>query len=190
MSEIRLKGTAEYGTVEKKIHAIVRSMGEDVTYMFKNWAQANDEIDHIEGPTIIYVLPPSGDLDFNYSQVKDYPESQIAFVASTEFDFEGEENDNIIEQMKRLCIRFIKALNESALFEPIEGRITYRVLYDYLDENVTGIVITPPLREEDGVVICSDDEYRHEEVITPATAILNTNLNIVFPEKEEETNNE
>lgn len=159
-----LKGTAKYGTVEKKIRTIVESMGADVTYMFKNWAQANDEIDHIDGPTIIYVLPPSGDLDFGYSQVKDYPQSQIAFVASTEFDFEGEENDNIIEQMKRLCICFIKKLNESGLFEMIEGRITYRVLYDYFDQNVTGIVITPPLVEEEGVFICAD-EYRTEDEV-------------------------
>lgn len=162
MAEIKLKGTARYGTVEQKIRSIVESMGDGIVYMFKNWSQANDEIDHIDGPTIIYVLPPSGELDFDYSQVKDYPYSQIAFVASTEFDFEGEENDNIIEQMKRLCIRFVKSLNESGLFEPIEGRLTYRVLYDYFDQNVTGIVITPPLIEEDGVIIC-EDEHRTED---------------------------
>lgn len=157
-----LKGIAKYGTVEQKVRTIVESMGEDVSYMFKNWSQANEEIDHIDGPTIIYVLPPSGDLDFGYSQVKDYPQSQIAFVASTEFDFEGEENDNIIEQMKRLCIRFVKSLNQSGLFEPIEGRLTYRVLYDYFDQNVTGVVITPPLVEEEGVFIC-EEEYRTED---------------------------
>lgn len=159
--EITIKGTARYGTVEQKIRSIVESM-DGVTYMFKNWAQANDEIDHIDGPTIIYVLPPSGELDFDYSQVCDYPQSQIAFVASTEFDFEGEENDNIIEQMKRLCIRFIKSLNASGLFEQIDGRLSYRVLYDYFDQNVTGIVITPPLIEEEGVIIC-EDEHRAED---------------------------
>jgi hypothetical protein len=111
---------------------------------------------------LLYVLPPSGDLDFDYSQVRDYPQSQIAFVASTEFDFEGEENDNIIEQMKRLCIRFVKNLNESGLFEQIEGRLSYRVLYGYFDQNVTGIVITPPLIEEEGVIICTD-EHRSED---------------------------
>lgn len=162
MGDIELKGTARYGTVEQKIRSIVESMGDGVNYMFKNWSQANDEIDHIDGPTIIYVLPPSGELDFDYSQVKDYPQSQIAFVASTEFDFEGEENDNIIERMKRLCIRFIKSLNASGLFELIEGRLSYRVLYDYFDQNVTGIVITPPLIEEEGVIIC-EDEHRTED---------------------------
>ena len=135
MGNTELNGTARYGTVEQKIRSIVESL-EGVAYMFKNWSQANDEIDHIDGPTIIYVLPPSGDLDFDYSQVRDYPQSQIAFVASTEFDFEGEEQ--------------------------IEGRLSHRVLYDYFDQNVTGIVITPPLIEEEGVIICTD-EHRSED---------------------------
>lgn len=153
--------TPHYGTVERKIRTIVESM-DGVEYLFMNWAQANEKIDHINGPTVIYILPPSGTLDFDYARVKDYPESQIAFVASTEFDFEGEENDNIIEQMKRLCMRFIKSLNESGLFEPIEGRLSYRVLYDCFDKNVTGIVITPQLIEEEGVSIC-EGEIRSED---------------------------
>ncbi len=163
MAEIGPNGTERYGTVERKIRSIVERMGTDVSYLFMNWAQANEEIDHIDGPTIIYVLPPSGELNFGYSQVKDYPQSQIAFVASTEFDFDGEDNDNIIEQMKRLCIRFIETLNNSGLFEIIDGRLSYQVLYDYFDQNVTGIVITPPLIEEEGVFICNK-EYRTEDV--------------------------
>ena len=154
--------TPRYGTVEKKIHKIVDTLG--VNYMFKNGAQANNDIDHVDGPTVIYILPPSGELDFHYTSVKDYPQSQIAFVASTEFDFEGEENDNIIEQMKRLCIRFVVELNKSGLFEPIEGRLRYRVLYDHFDQNVTGIVITPPLIEEEGVIVC-EEEYRTDDNI-------------------------
>lgn len=166
MEENEQTQTARYGTVEKKIRAIVEGMGDSVNYMFMNWAQANSEIDHVDGPTIIYVLPPSGELNFSYSQVKDYPESQIAFVASTEFDFDGQENDNIIEQMKRLCIRFVNSLNESGLFEQIVGKLQYRVLYDYLDQNVTGIVITPPLIEEEGVFICDDERRTEDETET------------------------
>lgn len=158
---ITLKGTARYGTVELKIRKIAESL-EGVNYMFNNWAQANVAIDNVDGPTIIYVLPPSGELDFHYTRVRDYPQCQIAFVASTEFDFDSVENDNIIEQMKRLCIKFINKLNESGMFEMIEGRLTYRVLYDFLDQNVTGIVITPQLKEEEGVIIC-EEEYRDED---------------------------
>ena len=90
------------------------------------------------------------------------PEAQIAFLCSTEFDFESEENDALIEQMKRLCYKFIKAVNESGYFSQLEGKLPYQVLYDHLDENVTGVVITPVLEEEVGVSIC-DEGYKNPE---------------------------
>ena len=163
--ETTLKNIAEHGTVEKKIHKIVDSMGADVAYQFMNWAQANVELDRVDKPSVIYILPPAGELEFGWAQVKDRPDAQIAFVAPTDFDFDGEENDDIIEQMKRLCIRFVKTLNESGLFEQIEGKQPYRVLYDYLDRNVTGIVIEPKLKEEEGILICGDSELRTEDVL-------------------------
>lgn len=142
------------GTVEGKIHSIVNTLGSGVEYRFMNWAQANVELDHVEMPTIIYVLPPSGTLTFKWNEVKDSPNTQIAFVCVTDFDFEGDENDGIIEAMKRLAIRFVKALNESGLFEQIEGDVLYQVLYDHLDQNVTGIVLTLTLEEVEGINIC------------------------------------
>lgn len=145
----------QLGTVEQKIRFIVESMNEDVEYIFSNWAQANVSLDKVKRPSIVYVLPPSGTLTFGRSQVKDAPNSQIAFVCNTKFDFDGTENDGIIEAMKRLCIRFVKAFNASGLFDTIEGSLNYRVLYDHLDVNVTGIVIEPTLKEEAGVSFCS-----------------------------------
>lgn len=165
MSNYSLKNIESHGTVEKKIHGIVDGMGADVEYFFMNWAQANVAIDDVEKPTIVYVLPPSGEFNVGWAQVKDKPDAQIAFIAPTDFDFEGEGNDDIIEQMKRLCVRFIKAFNESGLFEAIEGKLPYRVLYDYLDRNVTGIVITPHIKEEEGIIICGSDEARTEDVL-------------------------
>lgn len=152
------------GTVEGKVRDIVEKMGEDVEYRFYNWAKLNVEMDTITKPTIVYVLPPSGDfyVDLYAQEIRDYPEAQIAFLCSTEFDFESEENDALIEQMKRLCYNFIKAVNESGYFSQLEGKLPYQVLYDHLDENVTGVVITPVLEEEVGVSIC-DEGYKNPE---------------------------
>ncbi len=152
------------GTVEGKVRDIVEKMGEDVEYRFYNWAKLNVEMDTITKPTIVYILPPSGDfyIDLYAREIRDYPEAQIAFLCSTEFDFESEENDALIEQMKRLCYKFIKALNESGYFSPLDGKLPYQILYDHLDENVTGIVITPVLEEEEGQSIC-EDEYDNPE---------------------------
>lgn len=145
------------GTVEAKVRMVVESMEADVDYMFCNWAQANVELDQIHKPTVIYVLPPAGDFDFSWREVKDYPDAQIAFVCSTEFDFESEQNDALVERMKRLAVQFVNALNESGIFTRIEGKLHYEVLYDHLDENVTGVVIEPPLEEEEGIIICDEN---------------------------------
>lgn len=148
------------GTVEGKIRSIVETLGDGIEYRFMNWAQANVELDHIECPTVIYVLPPSGTLTFKWNEVKDAPNTQIAFVCVTDFDFEGSKNDGIIEAMKRLAVRFVKALNESGLFEQIEGDVLYQVLYDHLDQNVTGVVLTLTLEEVKGVSLCNEIERK------------------------------
>lgn len=158
-----LRNIKHYGTVEDKVHSIVDGMDDDVEYLFMNWAQANVAFDKIEKPTIVYVLPPSGSLNFTYARVRDKPETQIAFLAPTDLDFDGHDNDNVIERMKRLCIKFVKAFNDSGLFEIIDGNLPYRVVYDYLDQNVTGVSIEPPLIEEDGVIICDGEERAEDE---------------------------
>ena len=160
---MHLHNVAPHGTVEKKINGIVDSMDEDVAYLFMNWSQANEAIDKICKPTIIYVLPPAGEFDISWAQVKDSPDAQIAFVAPTDFDFDGHKNDDIIERMKRLCVLFIKTFNESGLFKQIEGKLEYQVLYDFFDQNVTGIVINPKLKEEEGIMVCEDISRTEDE---------------------------
>lgn len=151
------------GTVEAKVRKIVESLGEDIAYQFCNWAQANVTLDKVEKPTIIYVLPPSGTLRFTWREVLDRPNVQIAFVAPTDFDFDGSENDGIIEAMKRLCIRFVRALNDSGYFDELADEQPYQVLYDHLDQNVTGVVITPTLVETAGVNLCNKPERLNNE---------------------------
>lgn len=162
MSEISIPYDAgrKLGTVEGKIRDVVSRMNEPVAYQFCNWAQANVELDKITCPTIVYVLPPAGTLDFAWNEVRDSPSTQIAFVCPCDFDFDGTENDGAIEAMKRLCIRFMRVLEESGYFVEIEGPVAYQVLYDHLDQNVTGIVITPKLTEISGVNICKEERRR------------------------------
>lgn len=151
------------GTVEAKIRKIVESLGEDVCYQFCNWAQANVELDKVDKPTIVYILPASGVLHFTWREVLDRPTAQIAFVAPTDFDFDGSENDGIIEAMKRLCIRFVRALNRSGYFDELDGDLNYQALYDHLDQNVTGVVISPTLSEVAGVNLCDEPQRLGDE---------------------------
>lgn len=125
-------------------------------YIFANWAQMNVELDRIEQPTICYILPPSGMIvpERNAMQFTDRPLTQIAFLSPTDFDFDGEKNDEIVEMMKILAIMFVKEINKSELFEFIDEEIEYQVPYDTMDDNVTGVVITLPIVEKPFSACC------------------------------------
>lgn len=140
-------------TVESKIKSIVEQM-EGVSYIFENWATANARLDCITLPAVLNVLPVSGTFNLGKTQLKDYPYCMIAFVDKSDLDFDGTENDGVIERCKNLAKEFILRLNASDLFEPVDDDITYSVIYDKLDVNVTGIVIETQLRETKGLVIC------------------------------------
>ena len=140
-------------SVERKIASIAAKM-EGVTYLFDNWATANVRLDKLEFPAIINLLPVSGSFRIGRTQLKDCPDCMIAFADKTEFDFDGVENDGVIERMKALAVKFIRELNKSGLFEFISDEVNYSVFYDKLNVNVTGSVIELRLREVQGVPMC------------------------------------
>lgn len=146
-------------TIQEKV-AAVAALFTGIEYRFMNWAQLNVEVDHVERPTICYILPPSGELTPTRSGAlwKDAPETQFAFLTPTDFDFDGALNDEKIEIMKNLAKQFIKALNESGEFELIDGEaLPYQVAYDVLDDNLTGIILTVRLTERIGSPLCEVD---------------------------------
>ena len=130
-------------TVEQKIKKIVDSM-EGVSYLFDNWQTANIRLDKIKLPAVLNLLPVSGTFNLGRQQLRDCPNCMMAFMDKTKFDFDGTENDAVIEGCKNKAKEFILLLN-----------IPYSVFYDKLDVNVTGIVIQLKLEEIMGTVICN-----------------------------------
>ena len=140
-------------SVERKIASVAAKL-EGVTYLYDNWATANVRLDRLEFPAIINLLPVSGQFDISRTQLRDCPECMIAFADKTRFDFDGVENDEVIERCKALAVRFILELNKSGLFEWTSTDIRYSVFYDKLDVNITGIVVELNLKEVKGVPMC------------------------------------
>ena len=140
-------------TVQEKIKSIATRI-EGTAYLFMNWAQTNVALDTIDKPTIVYVLPPSGTLNVKYASVTDSPLTQIAFLVKTDCDFDSTEIDEVFERMKGIFNEFLREYNKGEYFEPIEGTIPYQVVYDGLDVNVTGIIVTLTLVELEGSMIC------------------------------------
>lgn len=144
-------------TVEAKIKSIVEEM-KGITYIFDNWATANVRLDSSAMPAVLNVLPVSGRFNLGKTQLKDFPNCMLAFLDKSDFDFDGTENDEIIERCKLFAKEFILRLNASEMFEQVEGDIPYSVVYDKLDVNVTGIVIEMQLKESRGLVLCPNKD--------------------------------
>lgn len=140
-------------SVESKIAKVVEVMG-NLTYIFDNWHTANFKLDKMKLPAVINVLPVSGVLNVTDRKLRDFPNCMLAFVDKTDFDFDGKENDKILERCKNFAMEFVLTANESGLFEPIVGDVRYSVLYDKFDVNVTGVVIELQLMEKQGINLC------------------------------------
>lgn len=141
-------------SVERKINKVIQVMDSGLTYIFDNWATANIRIDKLPLPAVINVLPVSGSFNVTARKMKDYPNCMLAFIDKTDLDFDGKENDAVLERCKNLAMEFILTANESELFDPIEGDVPYSVIYDKMDVNVTGIVIELQLKEKQGINLC------------------------------------
>ena len=140
-------------SVERKIASVAAKL-EGVTYLYDNWATANVRLDRLEFPAIINLLPVSGQFDISRTTLRDCPDCMIAFADKTRFDFDGVENDEVIERCKALAVRFIRELNRSGLFEWTSTDIHYSVFYDKLDVNITSKVVELRLQEVQGVTMC------------------------------------
>lgn len=140
-------------SVERKIASVAEKI-EGINYIYDNWATANIRLDKEALPVIINILPVSGKFSISRTQLRDCPSCMIAFADKTNFDFDGIENDSIIERCKGYAIEFIKALNKSGLFEWLSDDVPYSIFYDKLDVNITGIMIELKLKEAQGEPMC------------------------------------
>lgn len=160
-------------TVQQRIKSIATRF-KKCNYFYMNWAQLNAKIGDLgltedeaelqeqerdkffeaasKKPVICYLLPPTGyfRVKNNGDALTDNPLTEIAFITRSEIDADGEVDDSRIEAMKYLAQLFIREMNKSGLFEPIDReQITYTIITEpRLDDAFVGISITIPLESK------------------------------------------
>lgn len=137
-------------TVEQKVKSVAETM-EGLTYVFENWTKADIRIERFPLPAMVNLLPVSGSFKLKNNQFKDQPNCMFAFFDKSERDSNGSEYDTVVDRCKALAMEFIVKLNNSGLFEPIEGEISYSVSLDKLSTSVSGIIVSVQLKELKGV---------------------------------------
>jgi len=144
--------------VDEKIKSIVSQM-QGLNFEFNDWTRANVTLDFKNLPVCLYLLPVSGILFNKNGNMRDCPNALIAFLDLAEFDYDGATNEPTVERMKGYARDFIHRVNNSRLFSPLPENVNYSVVYDKLDANVTGVVLSVRLEELHGDCINSNELY-------------------------------
>lgn len=135
-------------TIQQHIKSIAQQMG--IAYIYHNWTSVNQAVSTSQLPVMINVLPVSGSFSVGY-ELTESANCMIAFLDKAEYDFDAEQNDQVVERMKTLAKDFLLRLNKVEGIENLSlADVSYSVAYDKLDENLTGIILELRISESEG----------------------------------------
>lgn len=158
------------GIINKLITLVEEKL--NIPCLYNDWNRLNKDTDKLSKsisdkdpkfPAVYIVIPAQGSVDSRFGRYRQSGILTINFLIETleRADFDGIENESRIEQMKYLAIRFLYHFEKSRLFEPLGDIIEFRNLYMITDNSLTGVSITIPVKELEG--ICFDDVEEEED---------------------------
>lgn len=113
-------------------------------------------------PIAFAYLLKGGEVDVQRNQLREGVNLAVFFCKKTEFDFNSEENERLIDDCKRLAFGWLSLVRKSGYFDVV-GSITTERVYDTTTDILTGIAVNVTLRELDGYGMC-DLPYRELEI--------------------------
>lgn len=131
--------------------AVAQAMG--CRYIYDEWGRVNLHADRlpIGASVVVETLPTNGEIDTTFAPVVKTSRTAIfAFLKHCNLDFDGVEVGEIIEDMLALAKQFVLLLDQSGDFEPLDGRIEWNSVVDFLDANMAGVRLTLELKELKG----------------------------------------
>ena len=139
--------------MSKTIERIAAEMG--CAFIYDDWGRINLKADKYgnrkEQRLIIETLPTNGQIDTRFAPVVRTSRTCIvAFLKPCRLDFEGAEVGLIVDEMLDLAKQFVKRLDATRVYEPIETLLDYNVVLDFLDANMAGVRVTLTLKELEG----------------------------------------
>ena len=113
-------------------------------------------------PIAFAYLLKGGEVDVQRNQLREGVNLAVFFCKKTEFDFNSEENERLIDDCKRLAFGWLSLMRKSGYFETV-GSITTERVYDTTTDILTGIAVNVTLRELQGYSEC-DLPYREMNI--------------------------
>ena len=113
-------------------------------------------------PIAFAYLLKGGEVDVQRNMLREGVNLAVFFCKKTEFDFNSEENERLIDDCKRLAFGWLSLVRKSGYFETV-GSITTERVYDTTTDILTGIAVNVTLRELQGYSEC-DLPYREMKI--------------------------
>ena len=145
-------------TIIEKIRASIQSVhGGDFQVYYHDDPTMNLIADNMDLPAAIVQLITQGTIDQQSGQWREVVSAVVFFVDKSDFDFDADENEQIIDRCKRRCLRWLAALPLDPDLDLVRWERTSRV-YERFDAILTGFAVMVDLREREGVTDCDNEE--------------------------------
>lgn len=151
-------------TIIEKIRAsIQRVHGAGFAVYYHDDPTMNIIADTMTLPAAIVQLITQGELDQTSGQWREVVSAAVFFVDRSDFDFDADENETIIDQCKRRALRWLAGLQLDEFLDLVRWERTSRV-YERFDAILTGFAVMVDLREREGVTDCEDENENENEI--------------------------
>lgn len=145
-------------TIVEKIRAsIQRVHGVGFEVYYHDDPTMNIIADTMTLPAAIVQLITQGELDQQSGQWREVVSAVVFFVDKSEFDFNADDNEKIIDQCKRMALRWLASLPLDENIELVRWTRTSRV-YERFDAILTGFAVMVDLKELEGISDCEEPE--------------------------------
>lgn len=146
-------------SIEEGIKAIAEGKFSKYGFVLDDAAGIDTKVDMVDLPAIAVYLVEDGSLTFKNGKVKDSCLVFMAFIDKVDRDADGMDNVAVYQRMKEVAKRFIKAVNESGFFEPVDVA-SYQGVYEMMSSNVSGVLLQCQLKEAVGSCVVESDDDR------------------------------
>lgn len=152
--------------VEKIKNSITEALGEGYPVYYHDEAQINLETSKMDFPCAVLHLITQGNVVMEAGQAKEVVSAAVFFVDLSEFDFDADENEEIISQRKADAMCWLLSLGASHELQLDRMTRTSRV-YEQYDDIVTGFGVLADIRELSGFCSMPEPEPEPEQPTDP-----------------------
>lgn len=125
-------------TIEDKIKKIADEQFPTYGFVFDNLYRIDERLESTTMPVIVSTLPQGGEVSIRNGRIHDRENILLGFFDIVPHDADGEDNAEVYNRMKDLGFAFIKAMNESGMFEYVTA-LTYDVWCVRMSNIITGV---------------------------------------------------